>query len=256
MTYKIVLDAGHGGYDLGAVYGERLEKDETLSLVLAIGEILKNAGIEVVYTRTHDKYLTPAARAQIANDENADLFISIHKNHSEKPNTYSGFQTIVSDSTGFENVIAEYIHHKLNDTGLFDIGIDEIKHVDVLKKTKMPSLIFKMGFINTEADNMVYDQKFSEIASLIATGILEVVASINNEEVTTYTYRIQVGNYRVLSNAIKIQRQLSHMGHSVYLSKKNDYYFVYVGEYYTKEEAETVLIELNQQGIEGIVVAL
>ena len=254
--YKILLDAGHGGYDFGSVHGERIEKDETLNLVLAIGELLENAGIEVVYTRTYDKYMTADVRAQIANEENANLFISIHKNYSEKPNTYSGVQTIVSDSIGLENVIAEKIHQRLNDIGLFSIGIDEINHVDVLKKTKMPAMIIKVGFINTEPDNMLYDEKFADIASSIANSILEVIGTILNDEIPTYKYRIQVGTYRMLSNAINLQRKLNHMGYSVYLSKENEYYYVYVGEYYKKEEALTVLNDLNQRGLEGIVVAL
>ena len=52
MAYKIVLDAGHGGGDPGAVYQGRQEKDDTLTLTMAVGEILERNGIDVVYTRT------------------------------------------------------------------------------------------------------------------------------------------------------------------------------------------------------------
>lgn len=51
-NYTIVMDAGHGGSDLGAVYNGRYEKNDTLALTLAVGNILQNAGINVVYTRT------------------------------------------------------------------------------------------------------------------------------------------------------------------------------------------------------------
>lgn len=50
MAYKIVLDAGHGGGDPGAVYQGRQEKDDTLTLTMAVGEILERNGIDVVYT--------------------------------------------------------------------------------------------------------------------------------------------------------------------------------------------------------------
>lgn len=62
----IMLDAGHGGYDSGAVYGDRYEKNDTLSLVLAVGTILENNGVDVLYTRTTDVYQSPNEKAGIA----------------------------------------------------------------------------------------------------------------------------------------------------------------------------------------------
>ena len=59
MSYSIMLDAGHGGRDPGAVYNGRREKDDTLSLTLAIGELLQERGIDVLYTRTTDIYESP-----------------------------------------------------------------------------------------------------------------------------------------------------------------------------------------------------
>ena len=59
MPYSMMLDSGHGGSDPGAVYRGRREKDDTLRLTLAVGEILQENGIEVLYTRTTDVYLSP-----------------------------------------------------------------------------------------------------------------------------------------------------------------------------------------------------
>ena len=56
MPYSMMLDSGHGGSDPGAVYRGRREKDDTLRLTLAVGEILQENGIEVLYTRTTDVY--------------------------------------------------------------------------------------------------------------------------------------------------------------------------------------------------------
>ena len=58
MAYKIVLDAGHGGTDPGAVYNGRNEKDDNLALAQAVGKILEDNGVDVVYTRTEDIYQT------------------------------------------------------------------------------------------------------------------------------------------------------------------------------------------------------
>ena len=64
MAYSIMLDAGHGGAkDPGAVYEGRQEKDDNLKLVLAIGEILSDRGLDVEYTRTTDVYETPYEKA-------------------------------------------------------------------------------------------------------------------------------------------------------------------------------------------------
>ena len=61
------LQSAHGGRDPGAVYQGRQEKDDTLRLTLAIGEILQNNGIDVEYTRTTDIYESPLQKAQEAN---------------------------------------------------------------------------------------------------------------------------------------------------------------------------------------------
>ena len=82
MAYKIVLDAGHGGTDPGAIYKERKEKDDNLALTLAVGKILEDNGVDVVYTRTEDIYQTPFEKARIANQSGADYFISFHRNSS------------------------------------------------------------------------------------------------------------------------------------------------------------------------------
>ena len=73
MPYSIMMDAGHGGRDPGAVYNGRQEKDDTLRLALAVGEILQDRGIDVEYTRTTDVYETPYEKAMEANQAGADL---------------------------------------------------------------------------------------------------------------------------------------------------------------------------------------
>lgn len=84
--FVVVLDAGHGGKDCGAVGKYAQEKDITLSVVKLLGEKIKGDydNVKVVYTRNVDKYLTLQQRAKIANDAKGDLFISIHVNSVEK----------------------------------------------------------------------------------------------------------------------------------------------------------------------------
>ena len=96
MPYSIMLDAGHGGADPGAVYDGRLEKDDALELALAVVKILQEGGIDVSYTRTTDIYQTPFEKAQLANRAGVDYFISIHRNSSPEPNQYQGVEETLS----------------------------------------------------------------------------------------------------------------------------------------------------------------
>lgn len=99
---KVVVDAGHGGSDPGAVYEGRQEKDDNLALALAVGSILAENGVDVVYTRTDDSYETPFQKAQKGNQAGADLFISIHRNSSPENDQYSGVETLVYDESGIK----------------------------------------------------------------------------------------------------------------------------------------------------------
>ena len=84
MAYKIIIDPGHGGSDSGATYNGRQEKDDALRMAMAVGDLLKNAGFDVVYTRTTDVYNTPFEKATIGNEAGGDLFVSFHRNSSQR----------------------------------------------------------------------------------------------------------------------------------------------------------------------------
>ena len=82
--FTVVLDAGHGGHDPGAMSANSKEKDINLQIVLDLGTIIeqKFKDVKVIYTRKTDKYLTLQERADVVNDHHADLFICIHTNAS------------------------------------------------------------------------------------------------------------------------------------------------------------------------------
>jgi N-acetylmuramoyl-L-alanine amidase len=88
--FTVVLDAGHGGHDPGAMSSNSREKDINLAVVLDLGSIIeqKFKDVKVVYTRKTDKYLTLQERADVVNDHHADLFICIHTNASLSPAAY------------------------------------------------------------------------------------------------------------------------------------------------------------------------
>ena len=175
MPYTIVLDAGHGGANPGAVYNGRQEKDDALRLTLAVGSLLENAGMNVVYTRTTDIYDSPARKAEKANEAGGDYFISIHRNSSVYPNQYTGIESIVYNRYGAAERMAENINENLQALGFINQGVSERTNLVVLNHTQMPAVLVEAGFINNNSDNAIFDGQFDEMAQAIADGILNSI---------------------------------------------------------------------------------
>ena len=109
----VILDPGHGGVEPGAIYEGRKEKDDNLRLAMLLGDILENAGVRVLYTRTSDIDQTPAQKAAIGNRSDADFFISLHRNAMPVPGGGSGAMTLVYENQGDAKVLALYAHQSL-----------------------------------------------------------------------------------------------------------------------------------------------
>ena len=173
MAEKIILDAGHGGRDAGAAYQERSEKTDNLEMTLAVGELLEEMGFEVFFTRTEDIYQAPFRKATIANEEGGDLFVSIHRNSSGMPNQYQGVETLIYSGGGFPEMVAANINQQLEEVGYVNLGVEERPRLIVLNSTQIPAVLVEVGFINSDADNQLFTDKFRETAQAIAEGIAE-----------------------------------------------------------------------------------
>ncbi|PSL48155.1 N-acetylmuramoyl-L-alanine amidase [Chitinophaga niastensis] len=92
----IVIDAGHGGEDPGAKGSYSTEKQVTLEVALKLGKILEEnmPDVKVVYTRKSDRFDDPRKKAQIANDNKGELFVSIHCNSTGKIRKVTGYKTV------------------------------------------------------------------------------------------------------------------------------------------------------------------
>lgn len=252
MAATIILDAGHGGYDNGASYQGRKEKDDVLRVALAVGEKLEDEGYNVLYTRTTDRYDSPIEKAGIANRSGADYFISFHRNSGTNPNTYNGTQALVYAADTEAERIGEAINQELVDFGFKDLGVVERPGLVVLRRTKMPAVLMELGFINNDMDNQMFDERFNDMVDAIVDGVEKAIPL----EGITKRYGVQVGLFRHESNAQYLKEQLEDQGYFANVRWEDPYYAVVVGRETTLEDAKLLQDQLRQDGYDTLVVTI
>lgn len=150
--YLIVVDAGHGGKDPGAlgVSGNR-EKDFALAVANKTVALLKQIPeFQVVATRSTDVFLELSERVAIANEWDADLFLSIHANSFSNPKG-GGTESFYYNANSKE--FAQVVHkHLQKATGFPDRGVKSSGFY-VIKHTKMPAVLTETGFLSNPAEN-------------------------------------------------------------------------------------------------------
>ncbi len=277
MATKIAVDAGHGGSNPGATYQGRRESDDALRLAMAVGRILEENGYDVIYTRTSDVSQSVGQKAAIANEEGADLFVSIHRNAAEYPGKYNGIQTLIYDDSGIKKEIAENINANLERLGFRNAGVSIRPNLVVLNSTQMPALLVEAGFIDSDKDNQLFDSRFQAIAQGIADGIMDTLENQNisgggnmngnstgngmgggqncpvcpsmpeggsQEEL----YRVQAGAFRDRQNADNLLSLLENDGFPAYIIYQDGLYKVQVGAYARLSNAIAMEREVRQKG--------
>ena len=234
-------------------YKERKEKDDTLRLTLAVGEILEAHGLDVQYTRTTDIYESPYQKAMEANNAGVDFFVSIHRNSFPSDNAVSGVESLVYDKSGIKLRMAENINEQLEDIGFVNLGVKARPNLVVLKRTKMPAVLVEVGFINSDVDNKLFDENFEEIAQAIAYGILDTLES--NHEVESPGYEVQVGAYRNERYAQNLLEELLEQDFPAYIVEGDRLYRVRVGNYITLEDAARMEQMLKRAGYPTVIVS-
>jgi N-acetylmuramoyl-L-alanine amidase/putative methionine-R-sulfoxide reductase with GAF domain len=213
---RIVVDAGHGGWDLGTV-GKRglLEKDLVLEIAQRLGKLLESRlGAEVILTRNDDNYIPLDERAGMANQSQADLFVSVHANYSDLPSA-RGVETYYTNlfsapsakdletrDQGTKNQSAAVLtptelHDKIEQSrrlaasvqrslygtlsaqnpGLRDRGVKAASYV-VLTETAMPGILAEVSFVSSPADEQKLrsDGYREQIAEALYKGIARYAA--------------------------------------------------------------------------------
>jgi N-acetylmuramoyl-L-alanine amidase len=214
--FRIVLDAGHGGWDLGTV-GRKglLEKDLVLDIVQRLGNLVQSRlGAEVIYTRQADTYVALEKRAEIANLSQANLFVSVHANYSEDSsargaetyytNTYSSVRARpreidpadkAAQNVDWTNVdirekvqesrqVAASVQRSLfamiadKIPGIRNRGIKKASYV-VLTGTSMPAILAEVSFVSSPADEskLKSTEYRQQIAEALYRGIAHYAAT-------------------------------------------------------------------------------
>ncbi|NLL00611.1 MAG: hypothetical protein GX271_08120 [Clostridiales bacterium] len=241
----IILDAGHGGNDLGDVYGHRYEKTDNLRLTLALGDELIEYGYDVEYIRTTDIYVAINDRVKKANQLDGDFILSIHRIIGELNVFNSVLYFYVFELGGVAEKTAINIAHELRPLGFKHYSIHVRSENMLLRDTSMPALMMSICNLNSEHDNMIFDTRLHEIAEAIAKGIMKSIPLKSNKDnkrtnkkkglsikeagKTNLTYTVQVGALLNYKKAISMYFDLLDRGYPAQFVYENPYYSVLIG---------------------------
>ena len=180
--FTVVVDAGHGGEeDSGCVSVDntRMEKNDVLELAFLIEDNLKkHSGVAVLMTRTDDVAVSLEERCEIANENNADLFVSVHRNSAISGN---GIEAWINKTSPIpDNILATRILSALEKVGVSkNRGVssgyreDPDSNYHVNGGTQCPSCLLELGFLTNEADNRDFDEKKKQYAAAISDAIVQ-----------------------------------------------------------------------------------
>ena len=177
---RIIIDPGHGGHDPGTIgIGGVQEKDIILPISLDVAEILRKQDIEVILTRDSDNFISLQGRTDMANDVDADLFVSIHANaiNLSRPDV-NGLETYYYESG---RRLAEVIHWSiLNGVKIDNRNIRRARFY-VLRHSTMPAVLVEVGFLTGAVDssNLKDPDYRRQMAEAIARGIVEYIKQNN-----------------------------------------------------------------------------
>ena len=254
---KVIIDAGHGGQEPGAVYEGRQEKEDALQLAFDVGNALERRGISVSYTRVSDVYDSPYEKAAMANASDADIFLSIHRNAMPVPGTASGIENLVYEDSGPAGVLGRNIGEALAEAGWTDLGVKERPGLVVLRNTKIPAVLVEVGFINNEKDNEFLDANMAATADAIADGVLKTFRELDEAEKAGQPAG---GTGRPAGEPSRPAEETSRPaeetgrpagGTNQPAGEKNpssDLYVVQTGVYRQRKNAEAELLELRELG--------
>lgn len=218
-----VLDAGHGGKDVGCETRRNQEKDITLDITKRVAELLRKhkPGIKVILTRKTDTYVSLEKRCKIANDANADLFLSIHVNAVEHNRLLSGTETFYAytryisnavllsaqgRNVGKSELLAWLLQKNYREAGRPAGRGAKPENLYVCNNTMMPAALTEVGFLSNREDEayVTSEKGKKEIALCIYNALLEYYTTTQAK--THRKTLVRLRNTNGKSSGLKVEK--------------------------------------------------
>ncbi len=205
--YKVFIDAGHGGSDSGSIGFGYKESDINLQVAKKIEAKLKDKGIDVKMSRNTDVFYGLSERAKMANDYDADVFVSVHQNSYVGPNgerTANGIETYYTKKKPNDKPLSNDIQTNLiNKTGATNRKV-KTANFAVLTQTKMTAALAECGFISNPEEakkisNPTYQDK-------LATGIADGIEKYLKENVIIEESQITATGKVIKTNSLNVRK--------------------------------------------------
>ena len=177
----VVLDAGHGGADPGSMEKGVCEKDVTLQVALRTAELLDEAGVDYILTRTEDEGVGIDQRIEYARDESAAIFISIHCDWYEK-SRINGTSTLYDANSEASKEMAPLIQsHITPGLGTSDRGVHPHTDLVLLRDFNIPAVVVELGFLSNAHDFklMKTDAFREQAAQNLACGVVAALEKLS-----------------------------------------------------------------------------
>ncbi|MCI8416098.1 MAG: N-acetylmuramoyl-L-alanine amidase [Lachnospiraceae bacterium] len=172
-TFVIMLDAGHGGADIGLSNGELEEKTVTMDIIGKLQVMLESNGYQVVLTRADDSRLSKEERVQAVKESQADLLVSVHLNYSEDESA-SGIETYYRKGSDQSKLLADKVlASAVAETEAKDGGA-HTGAFTILNDVEIPAVLVEVGYASNarEAGSLTDDSYQNLAAKGIAKGII------------------------------------------------------------------------------------
>ncbi len=180
---RIIIDVGHGGKDSGAIGINGIqEKDVVLEIANAILKLNNNLAkpLDIYLTRYNDTLISLSDRPKLSNALKADLFVSLHCNHSNNPNA-RGVEVYAANATSQYSKDATWLAFQLQAALNKELGFEsrgvKFANFQVLRETidHCPSVLLELGFLssNDEAEYLAKEEKINGIAVVVLESIIK-----------------------------------------------------------------------------------
>ncbi|MGB3588672.1 MAG: M56/M15 family metallopeptidase, partial [Tunicatimonas sp.] len=176
-VFTVVIDAGHGGRDTGTTNKQHQEKDIVLAIAQAMDELASTSSLRLIYTRQGDDPISLADRVGVANQSEADLFLSLHIGQHDDQNQ-QGLEAYYSAKNPQSSLSEEYSQQFIQNITLTEAGKSVVKQADflVLKTASCPSVLLNLGFLSNPQESafLASEKNQRQLASQIIQTLTEI----------------------------------------------------------------------------------